>query len=673
MGLGLGGLKTGEFLQEIGVLMASHSPHSSSRRPHKQLPLPVESTTKVCRRFASEPIEVYSRTSRGLVKKEREAVTDDTRVPVSAETAIIDSGNDAGDFQAHPQAQLSDVVTLPNRSLSQPVETSSTSVKPRKFAPQLIESTRRSRKSGDLGPTLSAHDRTDVSPGAQERSLPSHILFQPSQFPVLPDDGSLVVSADQTPQAPESRFSSSTLRKREPRRHSFRIPDLPSIQSSGDSEGSNESNCPSLSTSPSAASDETESSKHANETPKKGHENPSNRLLSLAAQAAQKHLREQAMAAYPNEQMHEPVDHFSVDREDDDDDDDDGEDPTDPGTLLNDTPRASQTESQMVRRDSTADWSMAEMRQHQEMLERQGKRQQVTIQPKIRSPCEVNGVMHTSIDLAPSRQQEDVTDTNYHGGRKGDGEMEKMRKAASPPMAGEDLRFPLCRSPRQTRLDVSQYPLGRRLPGTDATKRHSGLWAQGRNASQQKSTAGLWMGTSVKPAEAALVHPGPVRAGLLTPDTERDDLSTSHVSSEKDQLPSSPSGSQTDPKVSCLDAILAHEEQISLEFHDGFVTQVYNYLSLGYPSMAVKFDAELSKITRISIEELRRDDGNADAKGYLDAPDGRTGTEGVTCARWTALRMYVKEWARQQSHLEDAQEGANGEWGHRARKGSWAF
>lgn len=528
--------------------MASHSSDSPSRWPHKQLPLPVENTTRVFRRFASEPIEVSSRSSRGLAKKDRQAVTDGTDVAVvSAETAIIDSGKNAGDFQTHPQAQIPKVVTGPKLLRSQPVETGATSVKPRKFAPQLIESTRRSRKSGDLGPTLSAQDRTDVSPGAQEQSFPSHILFQPSQFPIPPDDGSL---ADQIPQAPESRFSSSTLRKREPRRHSFRVPNLPSIQSSGDSEGSNDSNCPSLSTSPSAASDETQSSKYANKSQTSGHEKRSNHLLSSAAQATQKQLREQAMAAYPNEQMHEPVDHFSVDREDDEDDEDEDEDEdsTDPDTMSNDTPRASQTESQIDRRDSAADWSMAEMRQHHELLEKQGKRQQITIQPKMGLQSEVNGVMYKPTDSAQYRQQEGVADTNYHSSRKRDGEMEKMRKAASPPMAGEDLRFPMCQSPRQTRLDVSQYPLGRRLPGTDAKKRHSGLWAQAEDTSRQPFTAGLWMGTSVKPTETASLHPAPVRAGLLTPDAERDDLSTPHVSLEKDQLPSSPLVPKPTPK-----------------------------------------------------------------------------------------------------------------------------
>ena len=81
-----------------------------------------------------------------------------------------------------------------------------------------------------------------------------------------------------------------------------------------------------------------------------------------------------------------------------------------------------------------------------------------------------------------------------------------------------------------------------------------------------------------------------------------------------------------------------------------FVTQVYTYLSLGYPSLARKFDEELSKITRVSVEDLRKDDGRVNTKGYVGAPEG-TGTdvrgvlEGSTkCERWGGLRGSVREW-----------------------------
>jgi hypothetical protein len=108
-----------------------------------------------------------------------------------------------------------------------------------------------------------------------------------------------------------------------------------------------------------------------------------------------------------------------------------------------------------------------------------------------------------------------------------------------------------------------------------------------------------------------------------------------------------------DPGLDDIDRVVSLEQEIEHEFHEGFVTQVYNYLSLGYPSLARNFDDELSKITHIPIEELRREDQLVDAKGYVGAPEGsgvnEDGVTGGKCMRWTALRLYIQEWARQQS------------------------
>jgi hypothetical protein len=118
------------------------------------------------------------------------------------------------------------------------------------------------------------------------------------------------------------------------------------------------------------------------------------------------------------------------------------------------------------------------------------------------------------------------------------------------------------------------------------------------------------------------------------------------------------------------------ENEIDNEFNDAFVTQIYNYLSLGYPSLARKFDGELSKISRVSIEDLRRDDQMTNAKGYVGAPEGDGAEDnevtGGRCARWTALRLYVREWARQQPGMADHKTGLDA-WGVRARRGSWAI
>ena len=42
------------------------------------------------------------------------------------------------------------------------------------------------------------------------------------------------------------------------------------------------------------------------------------------------------------------------------------------------------------------------------------------------------------------------------------------------------------------------------------------------------------------------------------------------------------------------------------------------------------------------------------------------------CERWCALRGYVREWGRQQPEM-GVREEADGGWGARARKGSWAL
>ncbi|KAJ9652312.1 hypothetical protein H2201_009228, partial [Coniosporium apollinis] len=67
------------------------------------------------------------------------------------------------------------------------------------------------------------------------------------------------------------------------------------------------------------------------------------------------------------------------------------------------------------------------------------------------------------------------------------------------------------------------------------------------------------------------------------------------------------------PKPSLWSTVSTIDE----EFDDGFITQVYNYLSLGYPSLARKFDEELSRISGTSITELRQDDALANARGYI--------------------------------------------------------
>lgn len=238
-----------------------------------------------------------------------------------------------------------------------------------------------------------------------------------------------------------------------------------------------------------------------------------------------------------------------------------------------------------------------------------------------------------------------------------------MRNAASPPMLGADLTFRTFLSPQSTRLDPDQYPCFSANRGPQAGGDGSG-------------GVGLWMGfcTAADPRPST---PPASKIGISTP-----------THSPSTHLPSA----LTAARVATDDD---SDDSIEADFSDSFVTQVYNYLSLGYPSLARKFDAELCKISKIPMAELARDDEDAAAlkRGFIELEDvgqetvppraaaakkedGSTGTGSCNGrgARWRALRLYVREWARQHRGDEgaDMSQGALESWGARARRGSWA-
>jgi hypothetical protein len=159
---------------------------------------------------------------------------------------------------------------------------------------------------------------------------------------------------------------------------------------------------------------------------------------------------------------------------------------------------------------------------------------------------------------------------------------------------------------------------------------------------------------------------------MVSASTAPVDAPAVNVRAQLHQLPPSPPPSNSG--VTSLEERLESEVTIESEFDNAFITQVYNYLSLGYPAIARDYDGELSKISRIPISELRADDDLATgARGYI-----RLGEEeldnGVTedmCSRWKALRAYILEWARQQPCMGKPRN-VEGIWGA-ARKGSWAL
>ena len=383
------------------------------------------------------------------------------------------------------------------------------------------------------------------------------------------------------------------------------------------------------------------------------------------------------MAAYPNEHLHEPVDHYAIDRDSEELDVEVGVGKLQVGGPAEEV--ADREPAGYRHRDSGAGFGLAEMRKHQEKLEDQ-KRDQWA-QP----PSELGRRRSTRSALQQAKGAQKAADVGVAGapasppkeiiGWQKDNEMKPMRNAASPPMAGENLKFPKCLSPQPTRLDVHQYP-GKKKSTDTQSRQHTGLWTPGGGASRQNSKSGLWNGVCNTANQDVLAAPRPTQTGLLTPAVERNDPFEPTSGCKNTQSPPSPVNSQEE--CTRLDGVIRREHSIAQELGDTFVTQVYNYLSLGYPSLARKFDPELSKITKVPIDDLRKDDDQCNAKGYVGAPEGtgadcRDVMDGDTkCERWCALRLYVREWGRQQPEM-GALEDVEGGWGARARKGSWAI
>ncbi|KAL8872369.1 MAG: hypothetical protein Q9174_001985, partial [Haloplaca sp. 1 TL-2023] len=496
---------------------------SSSTRPPRNLPEPVETTKKVKARFAPEPVETTTRSNRPDHRQDDSASQQgpprNRVLPQPVESSARSNKKHDETRDASPAA-TSDVMQPPRRQLPQPIDSSTSSSKSRKFAPQLVETTSRRRSRGDTLPTVLDTDKVEHSPG-DPIHLPRHLRPPRPGVHPIPPDNTPVASTNEVPQSQESRFSYASLTRRasleKPNpRHSFRVPPLPSIPSQvEESEVSDESNCSSQSATPPAGSREI--GQRNNAAKGKGGKT-SGDLLSLAAQAAEKQLRDQAMAAYPNERLHEPVDHFAVDR---DDADSDG---LGVGMLSRSAtypaPGSSGGTAPASRRESHAGWDAAEMRKHKESLEREqqarkNKGQEACLwQQKHPAPQQPKEQHHGHRPGHHHHDHQHHHHDNHHHQRhqtrpktpgalpsvaKGgvqhkDEETKPMTKAASPPMAGQNLKFPKCQTPRQTRLDVGQYPGAPSFLHSNKSRDHSGLWTPGSSASRQNSKDGLWMG-----------------------------------------------------------------------------------------------------------------------------------------------------------------------------------
>lgn len=618
---------------------------TSNSKPHHQAGDRDDSEAPQTRwRFGPEPIESATKSARkkeaGAPEDYQSQQTGKLFVPDPVETTVRRRRKQRTEEDPDPPLSYKQTASQSSNGMSGA----------RKFSPELIETARGSFKRGEGSPKASCSQTT-----AHPTAVPQYLR------PPLAPRNSPCHSSEEVPQIHESRYSAASLAKRQTRQHSFLVPELPCIESDSSDENSV---VPSLSTSPSVSSEESSHEQRMEGIQEVHDSGLQGYMLSLAAQAAEKQLREQAMAAYPNEHVHEPVHHFAAE-------DSDGE--SFAGSLKADNG----VDPRTFRRESGLDWHMKEMRRHHAQLE----------EAKKALKEDTAGQSRFSAGALLARHK--MHATKVVGKPQKEVGLAEMRSAASPPMLGDDLVFSLSVSPKMTRCDVDQIPVPR-TDGHVESKNETGeakLWSA--NVGVQNSPGvGLWMGLCQRKEGNGRSPPTPVRSGLRTPAVDADyanrEAGLQHGRALIPQghnllpPPASPGSSHNDLFTASVDLKLNKElgvdQQIQQEFHNGFVTQIYNYLSLGYPSLAHKFDDELSKISRIPVHELRKDDDRADAKGYVGAPEGEgldeDSVKSGKCARWTALRLYIHEWARQQPGMADAPPD---DWGVRARRGSWAF
>lgn len=614
----------------------------------------------------------------------------------------------------------------------------------RKFAPILLDTAKRSRRATDREPALSPSDKTESGYSLHAREYRRHITGEITPAPgsaVGSEDGDSQseYSLSPTSDRPGLRRRSQSPLDGSPgvraaclmphRQHSYHMPDLDTIESS---ESEPEPSPRSLSPKPngvegspitaSASGDSLEFYKHATRIRESVDENFTQYLLEVERKKAQKRLEEQALAAYPNPDFgYEAPRHYGIN----DDDDQSSED-----MEIEERPVTWEGHEddlvEMSRRESTTkgNWEQMEMQRHAEEAQQERNANKTTAAKK---PSERPSPWWNP---ATTLQKEEEADK----------ELRSMRDRARPPMLGSDIVFPRCPSPEPARFDVTQGPatlrnqmcylteaveyersrsgedggLWRgvnanvRTPAQTGEKRKSSATPTRPSSSSKKSpdsaAKGLWGGFCVDDGSASPSKKATVGAlgvpsqptGLKTPKPETAGAGNPFEKSFAAPLapktgpaggvstPPTPPASVKESDLGRIDSVLQLEKEIDrvmeTEFTDAFITQVYNYLSLGYPSLARPFDEELSKISRFSMAELRSDDVKArnSPRGYIrlgsDFEGG--GGEGMVeeeCVRWRALKRYVREWAKQERGASAwAAEGA-GNWGTGARRGSWAI
>ncbi|KAH7367387.1 hypothetical protein B0T11DRAFT_53375 [Plectosphaerella cucumerina] len=576
----------------------------------------------------------------------------------------------------------------------------------RRFAPQLIETSRRVRRVGDTGPATKPADKTDITP------YTNHIYVQRSKSRRKPAEhanssiqpkGARRESEDenagnyvlewaakeaerQMQEDALAAFPNSRAREGGAAHFYFR-------ESSGD-------DTTSRSTSPAAGG----------QVPKQHGRQPRViRRKSSDLDYWHKHMQEHAVkaAADRGETIHdlEPEKPLDEDVEMDDDELDkmELETPPDPlWTTARKASRASQPskgpigESYMPLITSTSSSNTAKEARLADIAASQPARRPIgeshmPLIPPVTAPASrMPGMpLASSAQIPPETGFRNIGSPfgRPFGGAAGAAAREdinnwKLKKAASPPMLGKDLVFRRCPSPKLTKLEPDQSL--KEVEMLDETYRdHSG---QG----------GLWRGycyrtsTNEDDIVPATLHGPRMLATPFPPSTPGDPFAAAFgrgsVTDEPETPHLSPSVAEhrvrsgeakglhmlsgIDEKLRREKANAEREEKITAEFDDAFITQVYNYLSLGYPATARAFDGELSKISRISVENLEKDDEKQMASGHITEAEGVDVPIDQRCPRWIALKKYIREWARQHPDLDSLEPFA---WGMRERRGSWAI
>lgn len=743
-----------ETIQRSSRSSRPTSPEKDAKpAPRRFAPQPVETTATSSkgkreardgkpapRRFAPEPVSTEHKSSRDrpaaenatgprrpphqLVETERKSNEDRParRFAPQLEEASTKSSSDKPEHVRF-QPQVVQTTYRSNRHAQDDAEDCGPAKKtPRKFEPILLDTAKRSRRAGDNLKPLHDPLKTESGHSLHAREHQRHIRgdvtsMSESGDPMDIDDEARSRRLDIPPEmrrqlspmdgsAPPRRPSVASQRS-----HSFRLPELDTIESSESERGSNMS---SLSSSPGQGSPITLSDssyvggKHATRLRESVDENFAHYLLELEAKKAQQRLRDLANEAFPNSDFHEPVQHYvDLDNESDE-------------MEIEDRPVTYDFDEDLLmemaaRRESTAkiNWEQMEMQRHAEQLEQE------------RNAAKWTQKQHRE----PSVQSPWWNPAATYGLPPQDDELRSMRDRARPPMLGGDLKFPRCRSPSPARFDVTQGSTVLRnqmcyLTEHAASQRKDteavGLWHppsgtttrtvtpttprkadKSTPASPTSANGGLWGGFckadgGFHASPSGLVVPaGPT--GLMTPRPSSDATvnpfeqsfaapTLGVVDSHAHSIHTPPTPTKQPKTASELPQIatLLNEEKtldrvMSEEYPDSFITQVYNYLSLGYPALARPFDEELSKITRIPIAKLREDDGKAQgtAKGYIRLGSdfeggGGDGLAPQACARWQALKLYVREWARQEKNMVKV-DGPGGNWGTGARRGSWGI